>query len=425
MLDNVSGLNFDAVTGALDVGIIVLDSRGRVVVWNDWIAAATRVSKEAALGHDLRVLFPSLRDSRLPAAIEDALQIGTSSILTHTLNRLLPLRGEDGRVLLHNIALRPIASGGSTYCLVQISDVTVSVTRERILRERQNARYHAIVGSVPDAIITTDLDRTIRWMNGAAESVFGYGANELLGQRVDILLDQANDLLPGSAGEGVEVKATEIQVAGRRKNGETAAFEVSFGRWKAEDRVFVTTVWRDVTERLNAEAALRESEGRYRALLEAVPQLVWTSRADGSSDYFNPQWQTYTGAVEQDHLGWGWLKAVHESDRAALEAAWKSSLATGSVFDADARLYRANGSCRWFKFRSIPVWASGGKASRWFGTATEITDLVEARETLRRSNDDLEALVAERTQEREVVLKQLHEFAENGEHRAAHRRRRT
>ena len=52
---------------------------------------------------------------------------------------------------------------------------------------------------------------------------------------------------------------------------------------------------------------------------------------------------------------------------------------------------------------------AGGKASRWFGTATEITDLVEARETLRRSNDDLEALVAERTQEREVVLKQLHE----------------
>src|SRR4029077_14839283 len=110
----------------------------------------------------------------------------------HTLNRLLPLRGEDGRALLHNIALRPIASGGSTYCLVQVSDVTVSVTRERILRERQNARYHAIVGSAPHAIITTDLDRTIRWMNGAAESVFGYGASELLGQRVDILLDQAN-----------------------------------------------------------------------------------------------------------------------------------------------------------------------------------------------------------------------------------------
>jgi signal transduction histidine kinase len=79
------------------------------------------------------------------------------------------------------------------------------------------------------------------------------------------------------------------------------------------------------------------------------------------------------------------------------------------VFDADARLCRADGSYRWFKFRSIPVWASGGKASRWFGTATEITDLVEARETLRRSNDDLETLVAERTQERETVLRQLHE----------------
>ena len=53
--------------------------------------------------------------------------------------------------------------------------------------------------------------------------------------------------------------------------------------------------------------------------------------------------------------------------------------------------------------------APDGKITRWFGTATEITDLVEARDTLRRSNDELERLVGERTREREIVLKQLHE----------------
>jgi PAS domain S-box-containing protein len=409
MLGKVARFEFDAMFNALDVGIVVLDSHDCIVAWNDWLAGVSGIPEESALGRSLFDLFPSLRDTRLPAAIEESLQVGSSSILTHSLNRLLPIFGEDGQQLLHNIVVRPLATGESGFCLLQITDVTVAVTRERILRDRQNARYQAIVDSAADAIITTDLDRTIHWTNGATERVFGYSATELLGRNIDILVGEPEHLSAGFAGESVELKAAEVQIAGRRKHGEPAHFEVSFGRWKADERVFVTTIWRDVTERMTAEAALRESEGRYRALLEAVPQLVWTSGPDGASDYFNPQWRTYTGGPFEEHLGWGWLKAVYQPDRNGLETSWKSSLTTGDVFDIDVRLCRADGSHRWFKLRSIPVRKAGGKIARWFGTATDITDLVEARETLRRSNEDLEVVVADRTREREVAFKQLHE----------------
>jgi len=409
MLDRGSALAFESVFDDLDVGVILLDGQRIVVGWNAWIARASGIPKQSALGNDLFSLFSTLRETRLPAVIDDALQVGSSSILTHTLNRLLPLHGDDGQELLHNIVVRPTSSGQFNYCLLQISDVTVSVTRERILRERQNARYHAIVDSAPDAILTTGVDRTIQWVNGACEDVFGYAATELLGQKIDILLDRPETLDAGFTAAVENLKAAAIQVAGRRKSGELAHFGVSFGCWMADERLFITTIWRDVTERMAADAALRESEGRHRALLEALPQLVWTCEPNGVCDYFNPQWQTYTGAAVEEHMGWGWLKAVHADDRLGLESAWMLSLSSGRVFDTDARLCRADGTHRWFKLRSIPVRADDGRITRWFGTATEITDLVEARDTLARSNDELEGIIAERTREREVVLKQLHE----------------
>jgi PAS domain S-box-containing protein len=411
MLGDVSKLAIRRVFDALDVGIVVLDAQNRIIAWNDWIARVSQHSETSVLGRNLFDVFPNLRDTRLPTVIEDSLRVGSSSVLTHSLNRLLPLLSDDGQELLHNIIVRPVSWGDSNLCLLQINDVTIAVIRERILRERQNARYHAIVDSAPDAIITTSLDRTIQWLNGTAEQVFGYAAHELLGQKIDVLLEQASDLSRAFADDRKAVIETEraLQVVGRRKQGGPADFEVSFARWRADERVFVTTMWRDVTARNVAEVALRESEARQRALLQALPQLVWTCGPDGEEDYFNLQWEAYTGAPAEEHKGTKWLNVIHESDREELRNAWRSSLITGNIFDVDARLRRLDGSYRWFKMRSIPVRASDDTITRWFGTATDITDLVEARNALVRSNEELEALVEERTYEREVALSQLHE----------------
>ncbi len=166
---SASEVEFGPVFDAVDFGIIVLDRRECIVGWNDWMARVSRQPKAAVRGKSLYDVFPNLRETRLPAVIANSFQVGSSSILTHSLNTLLPLRGEDGHELLHNVIVRPISSGQSELCLLQVNDVTVSVMRERVLRERQNSRYHAIVDSAPDAIITTDLDRTIQWVNGAAE----------------------------------------------------------------------------------------------------------------------------------------------------------------------------------------------------------------------------------------------------------------
>ena len=362
------------------------------------------------LGQNLLALFPDLVKTRLPAVIEDSLKVGSSSILTHTLNKLLPLRNDDGTDLLHNVIVRPVASGRSVNCLLQITDVTASVTRERILRDRQNARYHAIVDSARDAIVTTDLNRAIHWVNSAAQQAFGYTPAELLGRKIDVLLDQNETLQEGLFRKGPDKASPLVQVAARKKSGDLAFYTVSFGQWQVDDHVFTTTVWRDVTERIAAEAALRESESWQRALLEALPQLVWTCAPNGDCDFVNPQWEHYTGTSAEKNFGVAWLNVVHAADHRDVEAAWRLSLASGSDFDADARLFCVDGTYRWFKMRSIPVRHSNGDITKWFGTATDITDLVEARDTLRRSNDELEAAVARRTQEREAAIMQLLEL---------------
>src|SRR6478752_3277414 len=260
MLDNASHLLFGPVFDTVDIGLVVLDGQGCIVGWNEWMARVSRHEARDVLGKPLLEVIPEVRQTRLLDVIEDSLRAGSSSILTHTLNALLPLQGENGEPLLHNIVVRPVSAEHASYCLLQITDVTVAVTRERVLRERQNARYHAIVDSAPDAIITIDDNRVIQWVNGAVDHVLGYGHAELLGQKLDILLEPDNPLFPALAESQVDQKSdAAISVVARYKNGKSGNFEISLGHWRADQRDFVTTIWRDVTERAAADAALRDA----------------------------------------------------------------------------------------------------------------------------------------------------------------------
>jgi len=147
----------------------------------------------------------------------------------------------------------------------------------------------------------------------------------------------------------------------------------------------------------DALEALTASERRYRTLAEALPQLVWTSRPDGQRDYYSRQWLEYTGIPEEEQFGLAWLdKVVHPADRERVHACWTAATEGRGDYDLEYRLRRADGQYRWFKARATPV-RDGGRIVKWFGTCTDITDTVEARETLRRSREELERLVAERT----------------------------
>ncbi len=156
------------------------------------------------------------------------------------------------------------------YCLIQITDVTVAANRERVLRERQNARYDAVVESAADVILTFDDAGVIQLANPAARRQFGYAADELVGQPIDILFPddaawaQARQTVVNQPG-----LSKPVSLVGRRKDGSLSHLELSLSRWRSEMRNFVTAILRDMNERRAAEEA-RDAAARALAELNAT-----------------------------------------------------------------------------------------------------------------------------------------------------------
>jgi PAS domain S-box-containing protein len=162
---------------------------------------------------------------------------------------------------------------------------------------------------------------------------------------------------------------------------------------------------------LGHQMLARTVDERTRALLtitDAMPQMVWSTRPDGYHDYYNQRWYERTGTTPAQAMGDGRKPLFHPDDRERAWTAWQQSLATGEPFEMEYRLRLADGSYRWTLGRALPVRdPRTGAISRWFGTCTDIEDSVAARETLARSRDEQERLVAERTRDLEATQARL------------------
>lgn len=126
---------------------------------------------------------------------------------------------------------------------------------------------------------------------------------------------------------------------------------------------------------------IEESEKRFRNLAEAMPQIVWTSKADGAVDYYNSRWFEYTGMSWKQTEEWGWKPALHPDDVMESFEQWAQAVKEGTLFVREHRLKRASdGTYRWHLLRAIPVFDDEGNIIRWFGTATDIQEQKQAIE---------------------------------------------
>lgn len=138
----------------------------------------------------------------------------------------------------------------------------------------------------------------------------------------------------------------------------------------------------DIDHRKQIEAALRDSELRFRSLVELSPQMVWINRSDGEGIYANSFWHKYTGLTPDRVGGLRWLRVLHPEDRQRAGRTWLRAFASKRGYELELRVRRYDGVYRWFLVRGVPLHAESGPVDRWMGIAIDIDEQKEAERSL-------------------------------------------
>lgn len=155
--------------------------------------------------------------------------------------------------------------------------------------------------------------------------------------------------------------------------------------------------------------ALRESEERYRSLVVATSQIVWTTDAQGQVVDL-PAWRAYTGQSEKEVKGWGWLEALHPEDRDHTAQIWSHAVRTKSLYDTEYRIRAADGSYRYFSARGVPVTAKDSSIREWVGICTDIEERKAADLAIKTRAEELTYLTTVLAQTNAVLEKRNHEL---------------
>ncbi|GAB2507855.1 PAS domain S-box protein [Lysobacter humi (ex Lee et al. 2017)] len=148
----------------------------------------------------------------------------------------------------------------------------------------------------------------------------------------------------------------------------------------------------DVTERVEFERSLQESEARFRTMSDQAPVMVWVTRADGFCEYLNARWYEFTGQREAEAIGYGWLDAVHPDDAERSKATFVRANAAHEAFSFEYRLRRADGAWRWCVDSAVPRFDGEGTFLGFVGSVIDITERKRVEDALTSEKRVLELI---------------------------------
>jgi len=258
----------------------------------------------------------------------------------------------------------------------------------RLSEERHQLNFETAL----DGIVMIDSQGKVTGWNAQAERMFGWSRGEALGRELAELVIPERHREEHRLGVRRYVKSgmgrmlnKRIEMPARHRDGhefpiELAINPIGFG----EDLIFSAYI-RDITSRARAEAALRESELRFRTTANAAPVLIWMSGPDKRCTWFNQRWLDFVGRSMEQELGDGWCDNLHPADFDRMLDTYHAAFDARRTYELEFRMQRDDGAWRWLLERGTPNIGPTGEFEGYIGTCIDITEHRETVEALRES----------------------------------------
>jgi len=282
-------------------------------------------------------------------------------------------------------------------------DVTKRKQAEEALRESEE-RFKIIFQSAPDAYYLSDLKGKFVDGNRMAEKLVGYKKEELIGKsflKLRLLppsqIPKAAKLLVKNA-KGISTGPDELKL--HRKDGTKVMVDISTHPVKIKDQTLVLGIVRDITERKQAEEALRKSEEKYRHLVENTNEVLYALDENSIITYISPVAKTFSGYNPSEITGRNFAEFVFKDDvEYALEQFKK--IITGEPEPIECRIVTKSGDLKWIRSSGRPIFLN----DRFLGVQGVMSDISDQK----RAEDEIKASL----KEKEAMMREIHHRVKN------------
>ena len=365
---------------------------------------------QAPLVHfkELATFFTPESWARLTEEMKSSLETGKSY--------RLELEGSERKGVKNWFWVRGEIVHGAKGTRSQMRGTMQRITERKLTEQKLRASestLSGIVGSAMDAIITVNDKYEVVLFNAAAEKMFECSAEDAIGRPLDIFIPELfrtgnceNIRRFSEAGTTNSAMKSSGVLRAKRASAEEFPIEASIAHVRAGQRSLFTVIIRDITERLQAEAALRESERRFRLVANSAPVMIWMSDGDRYRNYFNQPWFDFTGRYPEIELGTGWVTGVHPEDLQGYLDTLDKLFEQRLPFSVEYRLRRHDGEYRWISDRGVPRFQVDGTFAGYIGCCTDVTDDRNAKATLKELSG---RLIHAQEEERARIARELHD----------------